>query len=151
MNANVSLLMREATVADLPAVLDLYAQAGLDDGSVLPRDQAQQIFERFGSYPDYKLYVAVDQNEVVGSLALLIMDNLGHQGAPSGVVEDVVVKPSRQGQGIGARMIAFTLECCRRRGCYKLVVSSNLKRERAHRFYESLGFEKHGFSFRVEL
>ena len=29
--------------------------------------------------------------EIVGTFALLIMDNLAHLGAPSGVVEDVVV------------------------------------------------------------
>ena len=31
------------------------------------------------------------------------------------------------------------------------MLSSNAKRERAHAFYESLGFERHGFSFRVNL
>ena len=30
-----------------------------------------------------------------------------------------------------------------------MALSSNLKREAAHAFYESLGFEKHGYSFRV--
>ena len=34
---------------------------------------------------------------------------------------------------------------------YKLVLSSNAKRERAHAFYESLGFERHGVSFRLNL
>ena len=38
----------------------------------------------------------------------------------------------------------------RAKGCYKLVLSSNAKRERAHAFYESLGFERHGYSFRIE-
>ena len=31
------------------------------------------------------------------------------------------------------------------------MLSSNLKKIEAHAFYESLDFEKHGFSFRVEL
>jgi hypothetical protein len=37
------------------------------------------------------------------------------------------------------------------KGCYKMTLSSNLKRESAHAFYDSLGFKKHGFSFLVEL
>jgi GNAT superfamily N-acetyltransferase len=37
----------------------------------------------------------------------------------------------------------------RGKGCYKLILSSNLKREAAHAFYESLGFERHGYSFRI--
>jgi len=36
---------------------------------------------------------------------------------------------------------------CRAGGCYKLALSSNLKREGAHQFYEALGFERHGYSF----
>ena len=31
------------------------------------------------------------------------------------------------------------------------MLSSNLKRERAHRFYEKLGFTQHGVSFEVGL
>jgi len=151
MDMSVPVIIREASAADLPAILGLYAQPDLDDGDVLPLAQAQQILARFKRYPDYRLYVAADGDEIVGSLALLVMDNLGHLGAPSGVVEDVVVEPSRQGEGIGRRMMVFALERCRDRRCYKLALSSNLTRERAHSFYESLGFEKHGYSFRVEL
>ena len=39
----------------------------------------------------------------------------------------------------------------REAGCYKLVLSSNQKRARAHAFYESLGFQRHGFSFSIEI
>jgi hypothetical protein len=30
-----------------------------------------------------------------------------------------------------------------------MALSSNLKRQKAHDFYDSLGFERHGYSFRV--
>lgn len=36
-------------------------------------------------------------------------------------------------------------------GCYKLALSSNLKREKAHAFYDALDFERHGYSFRMAL
>jgi len=150
MDMRVQLSIREATEADLPGVLALYAQPDIDHGDVLAPDDAREIFARFRLYPDYRLYVVTDGNEIVGSFALLIMDNLGHLGAPSGLVEDVVVQPNRQGQGIGKQMMAFAIERCSERGCYKLALSSNLKRRRAHEFYESLGFEKHGYSFRIQ-
>ena len=44
-------------------------------------------------------------------------------------------------------MMAHAREQCRAAGCYKLALSSNLCREAAHLFYESLGFERHGYSF----
>ena len=79
------------------------------------------------------------------------MDNLAHQGAPSGVVEDVAVLNDLQGKGIGKLMMEFAMEKCKEAGCYKLVLSSNMKRTEAHAFYKSLNFEKHGFSFRIDL
>jgi GNAT superfamily N-acetyltransferase len=145
------IVVRKANGADIAAVLGLYAQPDLDDGNVLPVDQTVALFERFGRYPDYTLYVAEQDHEIVGSFALLVMDNLGHLGSPSGIVEDVVVAPARQGNGIGQAMMRFALERCHEKGCYKLMLSSNAKRARAHAFYESLGYERHGYSFRVDL
>jgi ribosomal protein S18 acetylase RimI-like enzyme len=146
-----SVTVRRANAADIPAVLGLYAQPDLDDGNVLPVDQGVALFERFGRYPDYTLYVAEQDREIVGSFALLVMDNLGHLGSPSGIVEDVVVAPDRQGNGIGQAMMRFALERAHEKRCYKLMLSSNAKRARAHAFYESLGYERHGYSFRIDL
>ena len=141
---------RPASKADLPEVLRLYAQPDLDDGKVLATHDAERIFERMAAYPDYKLYVAVSEGQIVGTFALLIMDNLGHLGASSAVIEDVAVAPEWQGRGIGKLMMRHALELSAGKGCYKVTLSSNVKRERAHAFYESLGFERHGYSFRIE-
>jgi len=78
------------------------------------------------------------------------MDNLGHLGAPSAIIEDVAVDPALQGQGIGKEMMRYAIQLSAENGCYKVVLSSNLKRERAHAFYESLEFKHHGYSFRID-
>jgi GNAT superfamily N-acetyltransferase len=142
--------IRPAAKADLPGVLRLYGQPGLDDGAVLSIAEAQCMFDRFARYPDYVLYVAELDGEIVGTFALLIMDNLAHMGTPSAVVEDVVVDAAHQGHGIGRAMMTHAIAICRSKGCYKMALSSNLKREKAHAFYDSLEFERHGYSFRVD-
>jgi ribosomal protein S18 acetylase RimI-like enzyme len=147
----MSVMIRAAEEADLPAILALYAQPEIDDGDVLSVEDAAKIFRRFADYPDYRLFVAEEEGVVVGSFALLIMDNLGHLGAPSALVEDVVVDPDRHGAGIGKTMMRAALAEARRKGCYKIALSANQKRERAHAFYESLGFERHGYSFLMTL
>ena len=143
--------IRPAETEDLANVLALYAQPEFDDGEVLPVEEAARLHAKFARYPDYTLYVAERDGSIVGSFALLFMDNLGHRGAPSAIVEDVVVDPALQGQRIGEKMMRFAMEKCRAKGCYKLMLSSNARRERAHAFYEALGFERHGFSFRIVL
>lgn len=87
---------------------------------------------------------------MVGTYALLIMHNLAHRGAPSAIVEDVVVAQDQQGRGIGRRMMAHAMQQAREAGCYKLALSSSARRKGAHAFYESLGFAQHGLSFVVE-
>jgi GNAT superfamily N-acetyltransferase len=145
------ILFREGSRADLPEILRLYAQPDLDDGQVLALAEAERMFDRMARYPDYRIYVAMCDDTIVGTLSLLIMDNLGHRGAPSGVVEDVAVDPHWQRQGIGRAMMQHALRVCGEKGCYKVALSSNLTRERAHAFYESIGFERHGYSFRVMI
>lgn len=140
-------LIREAVEKDLPSILNLYRQLGQDDGTVLELTAAQKIFRRMQDYPDYRLFLAEADGEIAGVFALLVMDNLGHNGAPSGVVEDVVVRSDLRGRGIGRTMMHFAMAYCRARGCYKMSLSSNMVREAAHRFYENLGFRRHGYSF----
>ena len=145
------LVMREATADDLPDVLALYAQPGLDDGEVLTPEQAREVFAQFARYPSYRLFVACDASgRVLGSYALLVMHNLAHRGTPSAIVEDVVVDQRYRSQGIGRRMMEHARTLAREAGAYKLALSSNAKRVAAHAFYESLGFARHGLSFVIE-
>ncbi len=147
----VNITIREANVEDLPGILSLHAQLESEEGDILPVEEARTIFGGIKRYPDYRIYVATIDKEIIGTFALLIMDNLAHMGAPSGIVEDVVVHKDRQRMGIGKEMMRFAMDYCRKKGCYKLALSSNRGREVAHRFYESLGFQRHGYSFVVEL
>jgi GNAT superfamily N-acetyltransferase len=146
-----NLIIRDADRHDLPGVLALYAQPDIDDGAILPLYDAERVFARFARYPDYTLYVAEQDGRIVGTFTLMIMDNLGHLGAPSAIVEDVAVGPVLHGRGVGRAMMRFAMARATEKHCYKIVLSSNAKRERAHAFYESLGFERHGFSFRMLL
>ena len=142
------MLIRQATISDLPSILQLYAEV-LDKGQVLSLSEAEVLFQKMSGYPNYKVYVAEQEHQVIGTFALLIMDNLAHRGTPSGIVEDVAVQENLQGKGIGRQMMQYAMQVCGEAGCYKLVLSSNQKRVEAHAFYESLGFDKHGFSFLV--
>lgn len=123
----------------------------MDSGPELDLSTAEIIFERMKSYPNYSTFVAEVEGEIIGTFTLLIMDNLAHRGAPSGIVEDGVVQQGWRGRGVGKEMMRYAMEKCKKTGCYKLVLSSSENREAAHRFYESLGFQRHGYSFLVPL
>lgn len=145
------LTLRKIAEADLPELLLLYAQPSFNNGRIVTLGEARAIFARFADYPDYGIYFAQADGEVVGSFALMLIDNIAHWGTPTAMIENVVVREDRQGGGIGTAMMNAACELAQAKGAYKVALSSNLRNERGHVFYESLGFEKHGFSFRLEL
>ena len=147
----MGLEIRRATESDLPGILRMYGQPGLGDGAVLSVEAATKVLRRIESYPDYHVFVATDRGALVGTFALLIMDNLAHLGSPSAVIEDVCVDEGRRHSGIGRAMMEFAMKVAAERSCYKLTLSSNIARVSAHAFYRSLGFEQHGLSFRLSL
>jgi GNAT superfamily N-acetyltransferase len=137
---------------DLDEVVSLSAMLFEESGEETPTaDKANEIFDRIQRYPDYRIYIAESQRNIVGTFVLLIFDNLGHGGAPSAIIENVVVYPKYRGKGVGGAMMNFAMEQARKAGCYKLALSTNVKRKEAHLFYEKLGYEIHGYSYLIEI
>ena len=145
------ILIREAHEQDVARILELYREAGIEAETGFTPQEARVHMALFLRYPSFRVFVAEVQGEVVGTYELLIMDNLAKRGRRSGVVEDIAVSPRLQGRGMGRAMMLHAQEQCRQAGCYKLVLSSGLKRTGAHDFYDATGFKKHGYSFRVDV
>lgn len=145
------LVIREATEADLPAVLNLYTAAGIGDEDHFTEEEAKAQFAVFKKYPSFRIFVAELEGIIAGTYELLIMNNMAKRGKKSAIVEDVAVDPTCQGKGIGRAMMQHAMSEAHTAGCYKLALSSNLKREAAHQFYEALDFKKHGYSFLIDL
>ena len=148
---NNKLIIRRSTKEDLDGMLKLYQQTEMDNGDAIDQQHALALFEQFSNYPFYHFYVACHQEFIVGVFGLLIMDNIGHQGSPSAIIEGVCVDENFQGQGIGKAMMQEAINISREHGCYKMALTSNIRREKAHAFYRSLGFKQHGISFQIEF
>ena len=146
----MDLEIRPATVADLPQVLALCALLNASDEPSLSMAAATARFIELTAREGHIVYVAESQGEIVGTFALIFLGGLAHTARDSAIVEDVAVAANRQGSGIGRQMMAFAMRQCALRDCYKLVLSSHLRRDAAHRFYDGMGFRKHGYSFLID-
>jgi GNAT superfamily N-acetyltransferase len=145
----MSIDIRCATLADLPRVLDLCALLDTGDERNLSLSSAVARFNGLAASEGHRIYVAELGGEIVGTFALIFIGGLAHAARDSAVVEDVVVAADRRGAGIGRHMMEFAMRQCLHQDCYKVTLSSHIQRDSAHRFYEGLGFRKHGFSFLV--
>ena len=146
-----NIAIREARGEDVERVLELYREGEIGAEDPFPAEEARAKLAAFRKYPSYRVFVAEFEGEISGTYELLIMDNLAKRGRKSAIVEDVAVAKRHQGRGIGRAMMQHAMQLAKDARCYKLTLSSNLNRDEAHRFYEALGFEKHGYSFRVQI
>ena len=53
--------------------------------------------------------------------------------------------------GADQEVLRAAMTLAQKHNCFKLVVSSSLRRPRAHNFYKKLGFKQHGISFSIKL
>ncbi len=145
------MVIREAGVCDIDKILEIYSQPMIDNGVVLQSEEAKEIFKMIESYPNYKIYVAETNKTIVGTIAVLIMHNMGHLGKPSAIFESFAVMPGYQNKGIGKAIIKYAMDLCKEAGCYKITLSADLKRKKAHGFYETLGYFQHGYSYKFRI
>jgi GNAT superfamily N-acetyltransferase len=140
--------IQPVTSKDLPLLNQLYTE--IDEESPLSLPHVEQIFEQIKQYPNYQIYIAWLKGEAVGTFSLLFIPMILHD-SKSALIDAVVVTSTYRHQGIGKAMMQEALKLSREAGCYKAMLSSNLKRTVAHQFYESLGFKQQGWSFSLEL
>jgi GNAT superfamily N-acetyltransferase len=140
-----SLVIRRAVEADLPVVIRLFAtpdhgNAKHEDlGPPLPSCYAETL-AKIADDPDNALMVAELEGSVVGAFHLTVIQYVANRGGRVAQVENVIVEPAFRGRGIGEAMMRWAITEARRRGCFRIQLTSNKVRKRAHRFYERLGF-----------
>jgi len=88
---------------------------------------------------------------IVGTMQLSFIPGLSRGGATRMQIEAVRVAEPLRGGGIGAAMIEWAVEHARERGARLVQLTSDARRDAAHRFYERLGFEASHVGFKLAL
>ena len=141
-NLQVNLAAKE----DLTILNGLYAD--MNNKPLMSEDKIIEIWQQIQQVPDYYVYLAYLDNKAIGTFSLLFMPTMMHPDFhKSAILDSVTILSSYRGQGYGKQMMQRALEISADAGCYKVTLSSNLKRDRTHGFYKSLGFQQHGWSF----
>jgi|SRR5215469_816511 len=145
--------IRRARPADLPVLIALYKELHRDDDSYRSPSlkEMRGAFAAIARNRDHQLLVAHRGGNVIGALHLMIFRHLGHSLRPAATLEKVVVKEAHRSRGVGELMMAAAEQIARRNRCYKMSLTTNLKRHRARRFYERLGWRRTHFGYSIEL
>ncbi len=92
-----------------------------------------------------KFLAIYDKNLVMGIISYRIMFNLYLQEHL--VIDDLVIDKKARGIGIGTKLINFVIGLAEEEKIKVIKLDSGIQRDKAHNFYEQLGWEKKCFTF----
>lgn len=154
--APAGLIVRDATEADLPRVIEIInggavgGREGEQLGPPLPGSYIDAFNEITGRHGGH-VFVAELHGEIVGTVQLLVLPNLSHLGRPIAQLESMHVWAKHRGSRIGEAMLERAVAEAKLHGCFRMQLTSNKLRHDAHRFYKRLGFEATHEGFKLAL
>ena len=111
----------------------------LEESDVLVLNDPQKyILDKGGN-----VFIALDNNKVVGTCALIVIDGISCELAK------MVVDPEFHGQGIGYKLGQVFIEKARERGFSRIILEGNTKMEASLALYRKLGFQEVPVEFDV--
>ncbi len=128
--------IRLATPADTSAMSLLLGQLGYPSEAA----RVSERLARLEADPASAVFVAQDAGEVVGLCALQVMRLIERDAALCRITA-MVVRSEARGRGVGHALLEQVEAEAERLGCDRIEVTSNDRRDDAHAFYRSLGFE----------
>ena len=102
------------------------------------------------SNPAYKTFVAMMDGRVCGMIGTITCPSYEHND-PGGRVVALVTLSTARRRGIGRALVAAAEKDFAQRGIRRVALNTQLTREDAHKFYESLGYERNGWRFVKQL
>jgi GNAT superfamily N-acetyltransferase len=148
--------IRRAVEADLPEVVRMFAiqeegnRKNESSESPLPRVYADAL-AAIANDPNNMLLVAVLADRVVGAFHFTVIQYIANRGGRTALIENVIVDPPFRGRGVGEAMMRWAIDEARRRACFRVQLTSNKVRKRAHAFYTRLGFVASHEGFKLPL
>jgi len=142
-------LVRDATEADLPAIVDLY-NALIPTTTIAWTDRLETLDERRTWFQARQaagdaVLVAEDGSEVVGYCAWSgFRDNLHWPGYRQTVEHSIHVRGDHHGRGVGRALVTALLDRARAAGMHVVVAAVDAENTGSVRFHERLGFVEVG-------
>ena len=127
-------MIRAARLSDSARIAVLTGQLGY------PSDESEirTRLTTLGARDDHAFYVAEVDGEVAGWIG--VRTDLSLEGGAYAEIIGLVVDERWRSKGLGEDLVRAAETWARDRGATKLRVRSNVIRERAHKFYERLGY-----------
>lgn len=122
-----------------------------DDPADWESSEYQTAFAAIEADPNNQIVLGEIDGEVVATMQVTFIPGIMRRGMTRALLENIHVRKSQRGKGIGSAMIRHAIDLARERGCGLVQLTSNKQRTEAHRFYGRLGFEATHEGFKLYL
>jgi ribosomal protein S18 acetylase RimI-like enzyme len=110
----------------------------------------QMRLQRIATDERLRTFVAVCDGKVCGMISTLTYPSIEHDDF-SGRIVALVINSTMRRRGIGRALIVTAEKDFAQREISRVALNTRLDREDAHKFYESLGYERNGWRFVKQL
>jgi ribosomal protein S18 acetylase RimI-like enzyme len=131
---------------DAAALAQLMCELGYQTTTAEMRRRLEVIL----SGARYRTFIAELNNQIAGMIGTLTIPSYEHNDAGGRILALVTLNTARR-RGIGRALMATAEKDFAQRGITRLALDARLGREDAHKFYESLGYERDGWRFVKQL
>lgn len=128
--------VRTIAESDIPAATVLIAQLGYQ----MPQAELTRRLHLVLGHTDHRVWVYDDGGKAAGLLHAFFRPALDKP--PEVMVQALVIEASQRSKGVGEALMRVAEAWAREKGCTSVALYSRVDRDRAHRFYERLGYEK---------
>ncbi|PZU09248.1 GNAT family N-acetyltransferase [Sphingomonas sp.] len=148
-------LCRDATEADLPAIVGLLADDPLgatrENASLPLAPSYLSAFRAIQATPRQRLIVAEEEGLIVGTIQIVLIPAISRRGSLRGLIEAVRIAARHRGNGRGEQLVRWAVAECRAAGCASVQLTSHDSRADAHRFWKRMGFVPTHVGFKLDL
>lgn len=146
---------RKAETEDLERLVQLLADdplgASREDVAVPVNQKYLTAFDHINNDSNNELIVATIDGQLAGMLQLTFIPYLTYTGSWRCLIEGVRVDEVFRGQGLGKKLIQWSIARAKQRGCHLVQLTTDKKRPDAIRFYKQLGFTASHEGFKLKL
>ncbi len=146
MGMDTDLKIRDGKLSDAAGLAALMCELGYETAGAEMESRLISILKD----PRYKTLVALNDDKICGMIGTVSASSYLHNDLTGRIIALVVSRESRR-RGIGARLIAEAEKNLIQRGITRVTVTARFEREKAHQFYEKLGYARTGFRFAKNL
>ncbi len=135
-----NIIVRKANSDDLQDILALLNSPDADNGHALQGHDANTIYQSILEDCNYFQIVASSEQALAGTLTLVIIMQMSHEGSSSAFITDVISKNNNV--EVAMELLKYAAALAQEYGCFKTLLHCDYQQDMIAQACQQLGFKQ---------